>query len=112
MLVDLVDRGRVDERADVGRLVEAVAELEGLDARRERRDETVVYAGLHIDAVGGDATLPAIAELGDHRGLDRGVEIGVVEDDERGIAAELQAEALDGARRCLHQPRRRCWLTR
>jgi hypothetical protein len=58
--------------------------------------ERVVDAALDVDPVGGDAALAAVAELGDHRRLDRDVEIGIVEDQQRRVAAQLQRQALDG----------------
>ena len=42
-----------------------------------------------VEAVGRRARLADVAHLGDHRALDRGVEVGVVEDEERRVAAEL-----------------------
>ena len=66
-------------------------------------DEVVVDAVLHVDAVGADAGLAHVAELRDHRALDRGIEIGVVEDDERRVAAELEADLLHRRGRLAHQ---------
>ena len=54
---------------------------------------------LHEEPVRGGAGLPAVAHLGHHRALDRGVEIGVVEDEERLVAAELHRDVDDRGRR-------------
>jgi hypothetical protein len=67
----------------------AVADLQPGDRRRKLVGERVEHAALHIEAVGADAGLAGVAELGDQRAFDRLVEIGVVEDDERRVAAEL-----------------------
>ena len=45
-------------------------------------------------AVGADAGLAGVAVLGGHRAVDRRIQIGVVEDDERSIAAQFQADLL------------------
>ena len=52
----------------------------------------IVDAVLHQDAVGADAGLAGVAVFRGDRTLDRGLDIGVVEHNERRIAAELQRE--------------------
>src|SRR3546814_3201477 len=52
--------------------------------------EGVVDPFLHQDAVGTDAGLAGVAELGDHGTLDGGIEVGVVEHQEGRVATELQ----------------------
>ncbi len=86
---DLVAGLGIDQRADRDAVLEAVAELERLHPRGELLDEGVVHRLVDVEAVGGGAGLAHVAHLGDHRALDRGIEVGVVEDDERGVAAEL-----------------------
>src|SRR3954470_10198290 len=63
MLLDLLDRRRIDHRADRDALLGARTDLHGLDALRKLGGESVVDAGLPQDAVGADAGLAAIAEL-------------------------------------------------
>ena len=65
-----------------------------IDLLGEPRDEVVVDAFLRVDAVRADAGLAHVAELRDDRAFDRGVEIGVVEDDEGRVAAEFEADLL------------------
>ena len=103
MRLDLLDRLLVDERSlrHAGR--RPVADLELGDGVRELRDEGVVNAGLRIDAVGADAGLAHVAEFGDDRALDRGVDMGVVEHDERRVAAELEPDLLHRSRRLAHE---------
>ena len=96
VLADLGQRGFVDQRADLGAGVEAVADGEGGHRLGQFLHEAVVDAGLHVDAVGADAGLAGVAELGDHRTGDGGVQIGIVEDDEGGVAAQLHRHFLDG----------------
>jgi hypothetical protein len=82
---------------------EAVADLQRLHPRRELGDELVMHLVLHEDAVGADAGLAHVAVLGDHRPFDRRIDVGVFEDDEGRIAAELEADALHGGGRLRHQ---------
>jgi ParB family chromosome partitioning protein len=65
--------------------------------------KSVVDLVVHEQAVRADAGLPAVAVLGCHRALDRGIQVGIVEDDERRIAAQLQRNLLHRRRRLLHQ---------
>ena len=63
--------------------------------------ESVVDAVLHKDAVGTDAGLATVAEFRDHDAGHSPVEIGVGEDDERRVPAQLQRYFLDRARALL-----------
>ena len=93
----------VDQRADLDAVLEAVPDLQRTDGGVEARDELVVDGVLHEDPVGRDAGLAGVAELARDRALDRGVEICVVEDEERGVAAELERDLLHGAGALRHQ---------
>ena len=55
----------------------------------------LVDAPLHVDAVRADAGLARVAELRGDRAVERRLEVGVLEHDERRVAAELEREALD-----------------
>ena len=46
---------------------------------------------------------PLLRNFGDQRAFDGGIEVGVVEDDEGRVAAQLQAELLDRRRALRHQ---------
>ena len=70
---------------------------------RELLGERVVDAGLDVDAVGADAGLAGVPELAGDRTLDRLVEVGVVEDDERRVAAQLHRGPLDRVGALLEQ---------
>ena len=65
--------------------------VEPVDARGEALDERVVDGVEHDDAARRRAPLAGVRERGRERPLDRAVEIGVVADDERVLAAELHA---------------------
>ncbi len=84
-----------DEGADVGGRVERVADLDGGHQVGDAGHERVVQGPLHVGAGRGGAVLPRVDERARDGAVDRGVEIGVVEDDERGLATEFEVEPLD-----------------
>jgi hypothetical protein len=51
---------------------------------RELRGEVLDHRLMDEEAVGRDAGLAAVTHLGDHRPCDGGLDVGVVEDEERG----------------------------
>ena len=59
----------------------------------------VVDAFLDQEPVGADAGLAGVAVLGGDGPLHRGIQVGIVEDDERGVAAQFQGHLLDRCRR-------------
>ena len=79
----------VDQRPERDAVVEAVAHLERAHLGGELLGELVVHLLVHVEAVRRRAGLAHVAHLGDHRALDRGVDVGVVEHDEGRVAAEL-----------------------
>ena len=56
-------------------------------------------AGLDEDALAGRAALAGVEEAGRERRRDGRVEVGVVEDDERPVAAHLEEQLLAGRAR-------------
>ena len=83
-LGDLVALVVVDQRADVDAVVGAAADLERAHALgRACSANSSATDSCDVEAVGRRAGLADVAHLGDHRALDRGVEVGVVEDEER-----------------------------
>ena len=96
--VELLER--VD-RADVGVLVERVAEPQGREPRLEPLDDLVVDRLLHEQAAARAADLALIEEDARDDPVDRLLDGGVLEDDVRGLAAELERHLLVGARDCL-----------
>src|SRR6266705_2481992 len=103
VLFDFLHRGLVDERAlhDAG--LHAVADfhrLHLLGGLGIDKDKDLV---LHEQAVRAHAGLAGVPVLGGERAFDRGIEVGVVEDDERRVAAELHGSLLHGLRALLEQ---------
>ena len=76
----------------------AVADCQRGGGLGQPLDERVMDPRLHEDAVRADAGLARVAELGRHRAGDRQLDVRVVEDDQGGVAAELEQHALDGSR--------------
>src|SRR6185503_7906073 len=87
--VDLLERGLVDDRADVGVVLPAGPEPQLLDALDEARLELVVRALLDDHARRGGAALTRGAERRPENPVDRELDVGIVEDDDRVLAAEL-----------------------
>jgi hypothetical protein len=81
--LDLLDRLHVDQRADHRARLEPVCNLHRAGGLGEAFGEGVVDAVLHQDAVGADAGLAGVALFRGDRALERHLDIGVVEDDER-----------------------------
>ena len=102
-LGDLAALVVVDQRADLDVGLGAAADLHVADLRRELLGELVGDRAGDVEAVGRRARLAAVAHLGDQRALDRGVDVGVVEDQERRVAAELHRHAQDLVGRLLDQ---------
>ena len=85
--LDLVDGLRLYERPDLDSLPQPVAHLHRGHLFRQFSRELVQDSALDKDAVGADAGLTYVSHLVDERPLDGGFDVGVVEDDERGVAA-------------------------
>ena len=88
---DLVDGAGVDERADVGRLVEAGAEAELPCARLEPLEQRLDDGPLDDDPGAGRAALAGRAEGRPEDPVGGEVEVGVGQDDDAVLAAELEA---------------------
>ena len=95
--MDLLERGAVDDRADVGVVLEAVAEPQLLGALDELRLELVVDLLVRDHAARRGAALAGRAERRPEDPLDREVDVGVVHDDDRVLAAELEVDVLEVA---------------
>ena len=92
-----VELGAVDQRADVGVLVERAADAQPAHARLDLGDEGVGDALLHQQPRAGAADLALVEPDAVDQPFDGAVEIGVLEDDEGRLAAELQRQFLAGA---------------
>ena len=84
----------VDDGADVGGGVHRVAALELLGLRQHGFGELVGDLLHHQDALHGRAALAGVLGGALHGQLGRLVEVGILHDDQRIVAAELQHQAL------------------
>src|SRR6185436_20987430 len=87
-----------DHRPDDGLLVEGVADDESARPLGEARRELGVDRSLDEDPRPGGAALAVVREDHEHRGVERALEVGVGEYDERALAAELHRELLEPRR--------------
>ena len=103
MLLDLLDSGGIDQRPlhDAG--FRSRPDLERAHPFGELLRERVVDRLVDEEPIGAHARLAAVAVFGNDGAFRCGVEIGVVEDDERRVAAEFQRDFLDRRRHLLHQ---------
>ena len=89
--------------APARRFIEARAHLEGGHLVGESLRKRLVHFFVHVEAIRRRARLALIAHLGDHRAFDGVVDVGVVEHQERRIAAELHRGAHDVVRRLVQK---------
>ena len=89
MLLDLLDRVGIDQGTGGGAVLQAVAHGQLVHGAGEALRELVINARLHVDAVGADAGLAVVAELGGHGAFHRRIQVRVVEDDEGRVSAQF-----------------------
>ena len=91
-------RGRlVVDRPHRRRVVERVAEADPLvDRRGEPREVLVLHVLVDEDPLARRAALPGVQEARDERRLDGRVEVAVLQDHERPVAAHLEQQLLAG----------------
>ena len=82
---------------------EARGGLQIFHGLREFRGEGVVDSVLDVEAIGADAGLAGVAIFRSGRAFDGGVDVGIVENDEGSVAAELERDFLDGAGALRHE---------
>ena len=98
--LDLVGLGLRDERAHVQVVgVGRVAPLDGPHLVRQGREQLVVDGRTGDDPAGRGAVLARVPVARRLEDLGREVHVRIVEHDDRGLAAQLQVEALDRAGR-------------
>ena len=88
---------RGDERSHLGRVLLRVADLDAASRLDEQLREAVVDARLDEDPRARATILAGVVEDGVRRGGRCALEVGVGEHDVRGLAAELERDALDRA---------------
>ena len=82
----------VDQRPDLDAVLGPAPDLQRADLRGQLVGERLGDRLVHVEAVGARARLAAVAHLGQQRALDRGIQIGVLEDQERRVAAQLHRD--------------------
>ena len=87
MRLDLLDCFGVDERPDHRARFEPVGDLHRPGGLGEPLGKGVIDAVLHQNAVGAHTSLAGIPVFGRDCSLDRHLDVGVVKDDERRVAA-------------------------
>ena len=103
MALDLVEALAIDDRPLLDPVLHAVADLHRGGRLGQAAGELVIDSVLHEDTVGADTGLAGIAVFRGHSAGDRRVDIGIVEDDQRRVAAELKAHLLQRAGALAHQ---------
>ena len=103
MALDLVEALAVDDRPLLDPVLHAVADLHRGGRLGQAAGELVIDSVLHEDAVGADTGLAGIAVFRGHGAGDGRVDIGIVEDDQRRVAAELEAHLLQCVGALAHQ---------
>ncbi len=98
-----INRLAVDQRPDGHALGQAVADLHLIHRLLEFFGKAVVNAVLHVQAVGADAGLPGVAELRGQRPFHGFIKVGIVKDDKRRVAPQLQRHFFDVFRALGHQ---------
>ena len=96
MAGDFLDRAVVDHGADLRGRVAGRAHVQGCHTGAELLGKGLVHRAVHKDAIGADAGLAAVAELGGHEAVHGRSHIGVLENDEGRIAAQFERELFEG----------------
>lgn len=100
MLLHLGDRFVINQRPGGDAALQAIAEPQLFHRLLQLFGKAVVNALLHVQAIGANAGLPGVAELGGQRAFNRFIEIGIVEHDKRRVAAELEETFLISCAHC------------
>jgi len=99
--VDALLLHRIDQRADIVRFIQRRADAQVLHARLHLADEALVDRLLHQQARTGAADLALVEPDRIDQAFDRRIQVGVVEHDERRLAAQFQRQLLAAAGRGL-----------
>ncbi|MNS69231.1 hypothetical protein D3C72_1025370 [compost metagenome] len=100
---NLAHRRCIDQWADGGICVQAIADLEFAHLLHQALGEALVNPILHQDPVGANAGLASVAELAEHDAGHCLFQISVVEHNEWRVTAQFQAQALDVFGALTHQ---------
>src|SRR5688572_10645639 len=94
-LLDLRDGVLVDQRTLLDVRFQPGPDLERIGRDDQLFEKLRVGTGLDEKAIGAYAGLPGVAVFRGDRALDGAIDVGIVEDDERRVAAELHRDLLD-----------------
>src|SRR5262249_30689232 len=97
MAFDFLNGRHVDQRALCDAFFEPWSYLQPSDGIAQAACELIVDAGRTEESIRAYTGLAVIAILRDNRPSNRRIEIRIVEDDERGVAAELEGHFLHRA---------------
>src|SRR6185437_14504712 len=98
--LDAIELDGIDDRANVHSLIEWRADAQRFHARADLAIERLGDALLHQQSRAGTADLALVEPDAIDETFDSGVEVGIVEDDVRRLAAEFERELLGrGCRR-------------
>ena len=103
MVPNLGHGGGVDQRPDLRPRLIARGDFQSPNLGCQLFGEDIVDFFMYENAVGADASLPGIAELADDRAINRAINVGGFENDERGIATQFQRNFFDCSRSLGHQ---------
>ena len=95
MTLHLIETGLVDQRAKIDITIDAVTHGHLVNTLGQFFTEGVGHLFMHEDAVGTDAGLATTAELVGDQVIGGGIQVGVVEDDERCVTAQFQRQFLN-----------------
>ena len=84
-----------NQRPQFGRRIILKAVLDAPDCRAELLDEFVVNALLGVDPARGGAVLPGVVKTKGANAFNRRIDISIVEDDHRRLAAQFHVHAFD-----------------
>ena len=90
------------QRPDFSRGVQRVPYLQTPYPLSDALNELVVDRGLHEQSAGGRAALAVQAVDHEYGGIDRAIQIGIVEHDDRVLASQLQVNPLQCRRALAH----------
>ena len=85
----------LEHRPNLDAGLQAVAQLQAAGELHGSLGELLLNVLVDVESARGDAHLTVVAELGGHCDLRPHFGVGIGENDERSVPAQLQAEALD-----------------
>ena len=104
VIADPVELAGVDQAGHVVLVVQRPAEPERLGPATNAAVNAAQHRLGHVDPLGGHAELAGVGEARPDRALGRGLDVGVVQHQQRVLAAQLQRAADQPARRTGWRP--------